>query len=233
MRTKALAISVWCLAFVGCYGRVASPVANSEIERLIESLASANPPPEFPNNPFNVRLSPDYDFEKQRVVSNACTKLEDLGAIAFPYLLQHLDDSRFSCTRSGAVYFNLTVAETCSGLIKNQVDFVCGPRLPMSKSDACDFFKFRWNDDLIAWWNQNHDRTLLEMQIDCLQFKISRAKELGLNFGELTEKLDQIRSAGKSWQQLETERNQREGSESFTVFDEVLLEHDKWENPTR
>ena len=178
-----------------------SPVPNAKIEALINQLASQNPAPQLEPEPWNeslVHLADDYDVLLQQSVHDAYLELDSLGTDAFPYLLQYIDDDRFSRTLAHAVFFNMTVGDTCRELITGSVDFVAIYGFgPYGKSDACDYFKLKWKDDLNEWWRHNWNKSLLEMQIDCLEFKIKKAKQLGLDYGRAEKSLEEIRESNQ------------------------------------
>jgi len=159
-------------------------------------------------------------------VYDAYVELESLEFEAIPYLFQYIDDDRFcrTCCLSG--YFNMTVGETCRELITKQVDFltIYGPS---SKSDACDYFELKWENDVTKWWAQYWDKSLARMQIDCLKFKIKMAKELNLDYSEAEKFLLEIHQSNTPFRSNDGEPVYfKDANTTFRLIDDVLY----WEH---
>jgi hypothetical protein len=147
---------------------------NGEIERLIDRLASKNPMPKKGSK----ELSP---HEKR--IWKSVDELHQFGVRAFPQLIAHFDDARFSFSEdslsSKAVHHH-SVGYLCHEIVDSQVTkyvswAVGDPRgspgygrgiFPRNKKDA------------EAWWQSNRNKELWELQVANLRFVIAENQEL-------------------------------------------------------
>ena len=128
MKTSVITLAVLILGWT----KVAMPAADGaaepspkEIAALVERLASSNQrPAAYPE----VHRSPEavypqgYDRAAQKIVWQAYRDLRRLGPLAFPELLEHLDDHRYSLTGdTGNVETNLEVGFLCRWLLQQQI----------------------------------------------------------------------------------------------------------------
>lgn len=104
---------------VGCLTYWYLPVhlvgSNTPIESLIDRLASKNSPPEFPGVPPHLYFDEllknpgGWDADAQKPVSDAYYELKSIGKKAFPYLIKHFDDNRYSHERSYSTFVSHSV----------------------------------------------------------------------------------------------------------------------------
>ena len=168
----------------GCSSEATRLPANPELESLIDQLASQNPAPKLGGPMSEPALDKLYDVKKQQLVEDAYLKLGQIGYEAFPYLINHLEDDRYSHTESGAIYFNVTVGDASRQLIVRAVNVVsiyCGP----GKADFVDYFKLEWDGDIQRWWREKKHLSLREMQIEALNFQIQKSESLHLSSHKL------------------------------------------------
>jgi beta-lactamase regulating signal transducer with metallopeptidase domain len=163
------------------YNRLAS---KHQIRELIGQLASKNAPPP-PDETKNFRVRPDdWDENAQNVVYFAKGKLLKLGKTAFPILLENLDDKRYCMTRSYSIEINHSVGEVCGHIIVESVELADGPYKSRTGADGKDYvcpsyFAANYGRDLKKWWKDHRDKTLLEMQIEALRWRIAEEKRIG------------------------------------------------------
>lgn len=165
---------------------------NPRIEALIEKLASESPPPVFERSPPSIvsrrkviENPGEWNPVAQKAVSDAYYELRSMGKVAFPYLINHFGDDRYSHERSWASYYEVSVGLACEYLIDEQLD-VCGPMYKMRETPngnlmGCDFGELVQSQfgSYAAWWRLNRNLSLREMRIATVKWRIQREKEFG------------------------------------------------------
>jgi len=161
-----------------------TPEVENEIRSLIESLASTNSPPPAGDGIFGLDRPRDWDYDAQRNVRNARLRLSQMGKLAFPILLENQHDERFSMIQSTSVEYPVLVGEVCRQIIRSNVTIGTAGYKSRKGADGeghnCPyFFDANYRDDLDGWWNDNRDKTLKQMRIDTLKWRIQQEKTIG------------------------------------------------------
>ena len=189
--------STWTLAAIGSLSLALTVALNAlaadateqktpsaeEIEKLINQLASEN------SKPQNVKTKeglttifpPEYSWEKQAKVHRAAKQLAELGIAAFPELIDHLDDSRYSFSEDAQnarpiFSYHQSVGEYCKRIISEQVSrfksWGGDPMAPRSHTIVLDFPSLRNKTVAIQWWEHGGEKSLWRLQADVLRWAI-------------------------------------------------------------
>jgi hypothetical protein len=153
---------------------------EKEIKALIDKLVSPNPEPVFSGD--EIKDSPSYDREKQKLVEKAFDDLENLGPQAFPFLIDRWDDKHFSLTTSygpnGSLH-NVSVGEVCKMIIFNQIQpFGCWKGIDehehmITRPDyPARFLSSR--KDAKKWYEEHKNKSLAEIQLEVLDWVIAQ-----------------------------------------------------------
>jgi hypothetical protein len=149
---------------------------------LIDQLASPNPEPKTHINgkPHRVRFSADYDVKSQERVDEARRALHRSIADALPYLIDALDDKRYSMTINwgdGDGYYNKTVGDICREVIATNLEVY---RKEIAFLGPQHWHQYTFPYVSKEWLSKNSNRTLIELQLDAIDWAIDqRAKEDG------------------------------------------------------
>lgn len=186
-------------------GKPPGKVDRRAVEELIAQLVSPNKDPN-PEMEDLTRFPAGYDKEAQAKVREAHQKLEELGTDAFPILIEHMADERYSETIAIAIWCSFSVGEICLRIIDEQVvpgtgyknrNGADGKVVPyedyferywraqwdkyersVKKRKRSDFLRIR-QGGMRKWWNENQGRSLKEMKIDALKWTIERERRFG------------------------------------------------------
>ena len=164
---------------------------NKEIDLLIDQLASKNADPNIPDNPglFDknkfLEDTGEWDPSDQKPVSDAYYKLKAMGKDAFPFLLNHFDDQRYSHQRVSATFYPVSVGEACRHIIDEQVD----PRGMMYKSRESpngsemgfhfEAYVRKQFGSYAAYVRANRTTSLRDMRIEVAKSRIAHEKSAG------------------------------------------------------
>ena len=196
-RTLAISILIFSALQAGLFNlRAAEPPPSdaslqATAESLIAQLKSPNKPANPDQKPGLVRYPADYDFKAQKKVSEAERMLEDLGKRAFPILIEHLNDSEYSQSFDTAILSDFTVGEVCYMIIRRQIEPTDrsgykarhgsegnSHTMPYYFNSFCKSGQTR-KDQVSRWWAGHHDKTILEMQIEALEWTIQEETQIG------------------------------------------------------
>lgn len=159
------------------------PATEKQIRDLIDQLASKNSPPSGKGWP-GLDHPDDWNEKNQETVYEARKKLRDFGKSAFPILIEYLDDDRYSLTAEYSIEVNHSVGEVCGHIIEGNVRLI-GMRYKSrtgadGKSQMCpDYLSANYGGDLKRWWRDNRRKTLRQMQLDVLRWRIAEEERLG------------------------------------------------------
>jgi hypothetical protein len=154
--------------------------SKQKIETLIDKLAAKRPKPVSVKDPKHhvERLKkPDVFIPLEDDVAAAADELLKLGTQAFPYLIDHFDDDRYSFMEhdptSEEVYV-WPVGEYCFRLVRAQVMKyrpwqVADPRGTPGYSDSIVPHDKK---TALEWWEKNKTHALWELQADSVQLVI-------------------------------------------------------------
>ncbi|MCY2984161.1 MAG: hypothetical protein NTY15_11085 [Planctomycetota bacterium] len=176
MRYAAILITLFVIVTSVCGAQ--ETVDKETVDSLVARLASKNKPPKT-RGP-SALYPRGYDKAGQEEVFLAYRELRELGPKAFPFIIPHLDDKRYSLTADGgAADVNFTVGQLCFSAIDLQLqpyktysrgegDPRNRPRRPhyLSKLDLRDPEKTQ------NWINSLENKTLLQLQIEVLEWVI-------------------------------------------------------------
>ncbi len=151
------------------------------INEWISQLVSPNPAPKtlYGNGVEGVAdvYPAEYDQAAQNVVSNARNRLHNAGYEALPYLMQHLDDRRYSFTAdAGECDVNWSVRTACRDLIRcflepygnfgSERDLALRPSYFLH----CKLFEPK---AAAEWWRTHKDKSLHDLQLESVQWVIT------------------------------------------------------------
>lgn len=162
-----------------------TPETERKIRELIEKLASKNSRPK--DGGSWVERPKDWDSGHQDVVYDAEKELSDFGKAAFPVLLEHLNDERYSLTESYASEVNHSVGEVCRMIIESNVEV-----LPEYYKGSPTFFSGTYRD-LNYWWCWNRNKTLKQMRVDAARWRIRTEEASAFANGEGKRYLNDLR----------------------------------------
>ena len=193
-RNLIIIVLALCASTLGYwYAPIHFAGSNSQIESLVDKLASTNPPPEFPGDPPHFYLNEflenpgDWNPEAQRAVSDAYYELKSMGKDAFPYLIKHFGDKRYSHERSYSTFISHSVGDACQFLVDEQIDTrglsYKSRDTPTGNSmgHAVLFEAYVKSNygTYAAWWRNNNNLSLTEMRLEFCNWRINKEKRLG------------------------------------------------------
>jgi hypothetical protein len=202
------------------YSPIMFVVPRPDINGLINQLASENEPPVFPGSPRHFfqreffQNPGSWDPAKQQKVTDAYSKLQAMGTDAFPYLINKFEDDRYSHEHCSSTYTSVSVGQACKRLIERQVD-IRGIRYksretPGGSGMGLDFDEYVYSNygSYAAWWRINRFRSLKQMRIAVVRWRISEEKWRGFVsteqrnsiLGSLNEDLQDASDMGNSLQ---------------------------------
>jgi hypothetical protein len=147
-----------------------------DIPGLIEALASPNKPPFEGEVCVHFETPPDFDETAQDRVCAAREKLLSMGIAAFPYLVQHADDPRYSYTACYSAYRNHSVGYACCRIIEKQIEPAYRPT-PHRQSDGTHYIPSTYlqsQGDLTRWWASHSRMSLRELSIEATKWSIAQ-----------------------------------------------------------
>jgi hypothetical protein len=161
--------SVLCIFFAGCKEKSSTGAKPSEVEMLIEQLASPNRPvnPERQRGPE--RFPEGYDMEAQERVELAVERLKSLGKQAFPLLIANWKDARYCRSYPIAIWEDFTVGQTCLEILGGQVAHFDERR----GYKGMPYYSYSViNKDPEGWWREHSEMTIEAMRLEALQWII-------------------------------------------------------------
>ncbi len=158
-------------------------VVEKKVKALIEQLASPNKAPDLTQ--LDPKYPADFDYAAQRRVRSAIQQLSDMGTKAFPLLLEHAGDKRYSHTGCTAICFNVTVGRTCFLIVQNNLEAYKhldvvkkgDSREDPARPEYAVFCKLKEPKTAASWWKTRQDKSLRELQIETLEWVISQEKK--------------------------------------------------------
>lgn len=171
----------------------ASDEKDTQIEALIEQLTSPNqqPPGDTSIDPRDLDpISTDYDKKAQKKVMAAWERLAAMGEKAFPSLIAHLGDGRYSytyVTGPGARY-NQSVGDACAKILGNSINAYRPLARPLFTGKTPEFFpyavnvvnRYKTSADLKKWFAERRGKELWELQVEAARWAIENEKDRGL-----------------------------------------------------
>ena len=173
---------------------VSSPEQQQqEIARLIEQLASENPKPKNVTDSDGERVTvfpPGYSRDRQNKVHRAADELRKFGIDAFPQIIDHFDDHRYSYSEEAMnarseLFYSRSVGSHCMSIVCAQLYMF------ETWGDPWTGFGPTWDghpelrskSTAQRWWAKNKGKPLWRLQTDMLEWAI----DLELNTKHATE----------------------------------------------
>jgi hypothetical protein len=162
------------------------PSTKNEMEKLVGNLISTNPTPKYNGNRGDVDYPRGYEDSKQKVVFEARTVIYKQGLAAFPFLIELLDDDRFSIViDDGPAEIDLPVNRHSHGILRSQIEAYSNWWSFAKRDDPEDeplgyqrrpSYVYLHIKDVKSgreWWEQHSNKNLLELQIIALKWTIA------------------------------------------------------------
>lgn len=179
------------------------------VDALVEHLASKNPAPrEVKGSTADFPVG--YDDGLQKSIYKAYRDLDSLGVIAIPFLIKHFDDKRYGLTAdAGPMDKNFTVGDLCYYIVELQIQPDKGwtvgqgdPRFRKFRPHFPTQIKLRDKTAAMSWWEQNKDKSLVEIQIAVTEWTIAEEERVASDYTEeekaaLTKRLHDLRHTKK------------------------------------
>ena len=150
------------------------------IENLIGSLASANAAPRLDRSlRTTVAVYPkDYSQQAQQRVVAAWERLLAKGESAFPQLIAHLQDTRYSYTETfNDSDANVCVGAVCYDIVAAQIELFRPYVRLVSEPPALE--RLQWipsfaagQDAMEAWWKKNQGQSLRDLQLQSVEWAL-------------------------------------------------------------
>lgn len=182
---------------------------QQRVDELVEQLASKNPVPREVKG-SSAEYPTAYDDNLQKLVYQVYRELDALGVTAFPDLIKHFDDKRYSLTAdAGPMDKNFTVGELCYYIVELQIQPDKGwtvgtgdPRFRKFRPHFPREIKLRDKAAAMNWWEQNKDKSLTDIQIAVTEWTIAEEEKASVDFSDdekaaLAKRLRDLRSTGK------------------------------------
>lgn len=174
--------------------------AEQKVRDLVEQLASQNPEPARDQSRRFLERPEGWDPEKQQVVFDARQQLAELGKAAFPFLLESMNDDRYSHSASYSVQLNHSVGDVCRQIFESNIRLI-GMRFKSrtgadGESHMCPNYFDRHHGKLDKWWQANQDKSLQQMRIEVLTWRIKKEREIGFSLEEVRESRERAAEAG-------------------------------------
>jgi peptide methionine sulfoxide reductase MsrB len=147
---------------------------NKKYRDLIEQLASPNKAPSIRNTSGgSVKFPAGYDVEAQIRIKAARQELHDNFGEALPFLIEALDDKRYSMTidwAEGDAYYNYSVGKICHNVIASQLEVY---RSKIRFAGPPQWNKYNYPISK-KWWQVHKDQSLVELQIEAINWAIEQ-----------------------------------------------------------
>jgi hypothetical protein len=166
---------------LGCpaIARSADPPTKRQAQKyraLVEQLASPNKEATTHVNgdPEKVIFPKDYDVQAQKSVGAARAELHQNFAEALPYLIDGLEDKRYSMTVSivdGEAYYNYSVGQICRELICLELE-VYRDSFIFTKQEY-HAFNYPISKE---WYSTRTKKTVPELQIEAIDWAITKGR---------------------------------------------------------
>ena len=152
---------------------------------MIHQLVSRNAPP-ISRAPLPQEFPPEFDQKENERVIAVRDAILAKGLTAFPILIEHLDDTRYSYSTDNV---NWKVWQVCLSLISTQVQvYECADRtqnfvppryLPYSGVKDNDDSLKRTKRVMKEWWAQRERQSLHDIQAEAVAWAINHERQRG------------------------------------------------------
>ena len=185
--------------------------AENSAERLVERLVSTNPTPvvqgELAERDVNTVVSyPEgYELVKQKPVEKAYAAILQMREQAFPTLISHFDDRRYSmtCELAGA-WYNYDVSQICRRILAEQLepyhDFIAGGAEDHLHNLSYTAHFLNDKDEAIKWMQSRKREPLWKMQLEALEWLIKEDQKYDTitDVNMLKKRIDELRKNHKA-----------------------------------
>jgi hypothetical protein len=161
---------------------------QQEYEQWMKDVASPNKPPPIKGGPPEAHFPPDYDFRAQHKILQTWNRLNAEIEHAFPVLLKHLNDERYSLTiqNGKGCDYDYSVRGLCNHIIDKHLrvwefwveakptgHFVRGPLIDWQ---GREFGSFDWRAE-VKKTPKDRDPSLFALQVKGFDWAIRRQQE--------------------------------------------------------
>lgn len=155
-----------------------------KIEKLIDQLASNSAKPVQGSN----RRAP-----REAEIWAAVDELHGCGTAAFPYLIAHFDDERFSYSEESPAttrVYQASVGRLCGKIVERQINKYVPWKLPDPRGTPGYGMAIVPQDkaQALEWWKANQNRKLWELQADSVRVVLDENRKRQLTEGDETRK---------------------------------------------
>lgn len=157
-----------------------SSLPDSKYRELVKQLVSPNTAPEiryFRDGNPTIKLPKNYDGEAQTRIGEVRIQLQDNIEEALPYLVEALDDKRYSFTNAGIealVLANHSVGDACREVIASYME-VYREKIRFRNQRHWDLYNYEPISK--EWWVQRKNNSVVELQIDAIDWAIKRHED--------------------------------------------------------
>lgn len=205
---------------------------GQEISRLIETLASPNSEPYWPEGTDNCdppHYPLQYDHEAQKRIFKAREELYSKGFTAVPLLVKHANDRRYSCTVNRGKWTNRDIGGVCRELVSNYVE-VYQPfwheTLPTNISWFCDT---PYRNNLGVRWQAHKNLCQREIQLKAVEWALK--KQDGRVFVNEEHKRVVLDDLSRLRERIMTSDKPLRRDLDGRFLDEPILKPTKWRPP--
>ena len=155
---------------------------SKEVDALVLQLVSARPAP-HPSGYTEMTAEEDMAVPYMTSqASNAIAKLKAMGTTAFPALIKHLRDDRYSYSTIVACWDNRTVGDAVLDVLSDGHYMVSGYKVRKTPSGSAPYLSFKDYLDtreLENWASWAKSKTRLSIQLGFIDWCVSKEQERG------------------------------------------------------
>jgi len=175
-----LASLLFLLLLMGASSANAETPASDDVEQLIAALVSPNKEPECEESTDDLPRYPiDYDHAGQERVIKARDTLLSRGKNAFPKVMKHIEDTRYSFNEEIEPHFciNFDVGHVCYRIFLVQLEVYDPLMIYQNPTDPNRFWVPREPRNLEKWWKERENLSLREIQLEGAKWAYARQKQ--------------------------------------------------------
>ena len=152
------------------------------VDALVLQLVSARPAP-YPSGYWNTTAEEEMAVPYMLPgVSNAIVRLKAMGTAAFPALVKHLWDDRYSHSDIVEAWHNFTVGDAVLEVLSDNHYMHSGYKIRKAPSGSAKYLSFK--DYVVArgpetWGEWAKTRTRLDVQMDFIDWCVAKEQERG------------------------------------------------------
>jgi hypothetical protein len=150
---------------------------TNKYRELVRALVSPNSKPTHQNTSEGfVKFPAGYDVKAQNRIEAARKALHDNFEQALPFIIDALEDDRYCMTidwADGDAYYNYSVGQVCRNIIASQLEVY---RNTISFSGPQHWHRYDYRPITKQWWRVRKGRTLVELQIEAIDWAIKTRK---------------------------------------------------------